>query len=87
MKKVIFFLVPIVFIFLFILYFVKNDKIYTSKTYAIWVPRFEYSSIEDVHKIIKNCAELGLTDILFQVRGMEQFIMIVIMSHGLMNYF
>ena len=27
------------------------------------------TSIEDVHKIIKNCAELGLTDILFQVRG------------------
>ena len=69
MKKIIFFLVPIVFIFLIILLFVKNDKTYTTNTYAIWVPRFEYSSIEDVHKIIKNCAELGLTDILFQVRG------------------
>ena len=36
---------------------------------AIWVPRFDFSSSEDVSKIIKNCSNMGFTDIFFQIRG------------------
>jgi len=63
------FLISVIVSILILLLFTKNDKNFTSKTYAIWVPRFEYASVEDVYKIIKNCADLGFTDILFQVRG------------------
>ena len=63
------FLISLIISILILLFFTQNDKNFTSKTYAIWVPRFEYASVEDVYKIIKNCADLGFTDILFQVRG------------------
>ena len=63
------FLISLIVSILILLFFTQNDKNFTSKTYAIWVPRFEYASVEDVYKIIKNCADLGFTDILFQVRG------------------
>ena len=63
------FLISVIVSILILLFFTQNDKNFTSKTYAIWVPRFEYASVEDVYKIIKNCADLGFTDILFQVRG------------------
>ena len=36
---------------------------------AIWVPRFDFSTSNDVSKIIKNCSEIGFTDIFFQIRG------------------
>ena len=36
---------------------------------AIWVTRFDYTSPEDVRRIIGNVAEAGFTDVFFQVRG------------------
>jgi uncharacterized lipoprotein YddW (UPF0748 family) len=36
---------------------------------ALWVTRFNYSSPEDVRRIIANLAEAGITDVFFQVRG------------------
>ncbi len=36
---------------------------------AIWVPRFDYRTPDDVGKIIANLAEAGFTDVFFQIRG------------------
>ena len=36
---------------------------------ALWVPRFDYTTPEDVKQIIKNASEAGFTDVFFQVRG------------------
>ncbi len=36
---------------------------------ALWVPRFDYRTPEDVRKIIDNVARDGFTDLFFQVRG------------------
>ncbi len=36
---------------------------------ALWVPRFDYSTPEDVKQIVKNAANAGFTDVFFQVRG------------------
>lgn len=36
---------------------------------ALWVPRFDYTTQDDVKQIIKNAAETGFTDVFFQVRG------------------
>ncbi|HEY5653627.1 MAG TPA: family 10 glycosylhydrolase [Pontiella sp.] len=36
---------------------------------ALWVTRFDYSSPEDVRRIIENVAKAGFTDLFFQVRG------------------
>lgn len=69
MKKIKFIFI---FLFIFILFLIvsnKNKKNLSSNTYAIWVTRFDYSSIHDIHQIVKNCHEMGFTDILFQVRG------------------
>lgn len=36
---------------------------------AIWVARFHYKTPDDVRAIIRNCAETGFNQVLFQVRG------------------
>lgn len=36
---------------------------------AVWVARFHYHSPGDIREIIRNCAELGLNTVLWQVRG------------------
>jgi uncharacterized lipoprotein YddW (UPF0748 family) len=36
---------------------------------ALWVPRFDYATQDDVKQIIKNAAETGFTDVFFQIRG------------------
>ena len=36
---------------------------------ALWVTRFEYSTPEDVSRIISNVAAVGFTDVFFQIRG------------------
>ncbi len=36
---------------------------------AIWVTRMDYRTAADVRRIIEDCATLGLTDIIWQVRG------------------
>lgn len=42
---------------------------FTIERAALWVPRFDYSTPEDVKQIIKNAASIGFTDVFFQVRG------------------
>ena len=47
-----------------------NTRIpFTIERAALWVPRFDYSTPEDVKQIIKNASEAGFTDIFFQIRG------------------
>ncbi|MDF7824568.1 family 10 glycosylhydrolase [Pontiellaceae bacterium B12227] len=36
---------------------------------ALWVTRFDYSTPEDVQRIIQNVGEAGFTDVFFQIRG------------------
>ncbi|MGE0481604.1 MAG: glycoside hydrolase family 10 protein, partial [Phycisphaerae bacterium] len=36
---------------------------------AIWVTRFDYKSEADVQRIIRNCADAGFNQVVFQVRG------------------
>ncbi len=36
---------------------------------AIWITRWDYKSADDIHQIVRNCAQAGFTDILFQIRG------------------
>ncbi|MEE9368792.1 MAG: family 10 glycosylhydrolase [Pontiella sp.] len=36
---------------------------------ALWVTRFDYTTSQDVQKIINNVGEAGFTDVFFQVRG------------------
>jgi uncharacterized lipoprotein YddW (UPF0748 family) len=36
---------------------------------AIWVTRFDYTTPDDVKRIVNNCADAGFNVILFQVRG------------------
>jgi len=36
---------------------------------AIWVTRMDYRTDADVRRIIEDCATLGLTDVIWQVRG------------------
>ncbi|MBN2163944.1 MAG: family 10 glycosylhydrolase [Pontiellaceae bacterium] len=36
---------------------------------ALWVPRFDYASPEDIRRIVANANEAGFSDIFFQVRG------------------
>ena len=36
---------------------------------ALWVTRFDYTTPEDVRRIINNVAEAGFTDVFFQIRG------------------
>lgn len=36
---------------------------------AIWVTRYDYKTEDDVRTIIRNCADLGLNQVIFQVRG------------------
>ncbi|MBU0638864.1 MAG: family 10 glycosylhydrolase [Planctomycetes bacterium] len=36
---------------------------------AIWVTRFDYTTAEDVKRIVQNCADAGFNALLFQVRG------------------
>lgn len=36
---------------------------------ALWVTRFDYTTPEDVARIIDNVAEAGFTDVFFQIRG------------------
>jgi len=36
---------------------------------AVWVTRFDWKTKEDVETVIDQCSQLGLTDIMFQVRG------------------
>jgi uncharacterized lipoprotein YddW (UPF0748 family) len=36
---------------------------------ALWVTRFDYSTPEDVRRIVDNVAEAGFTDVFFQIRG------------------
>ncbi len=45
--------------------YLKNDQ----DVMAIWVPRFDFKSSYDVERIIKNCSDIGFTDIFFQIRG------------------
>ena len=42
---------------------------FTIERAALWVPRFDYSTPEDVKQIIKNASSIGFTDVFFQVRG------------------
>ena len=37
--------------------------------HAIWVTRFDYTTADDVIRIVKNCADAGFNPVLFQVRG------------------
>src|SRR5690606_547348 len=39
------------------------------KVRAVWVSRFNWSKAEDIAPIMQQCAELGLTDVIWQVRG------------------
>jgi uncharacterized lipoprotein YddW (UPF0748 family) len=36
---------------------------------ALWVPRFNYATADDVRRIIDNTAAAGFTDVFFQIRG------------------
>ena len=36
---------------------------------ALWVTRFDYTTPEDVRRIVANVAEAGFTDLFFQIRG------------------
>lgn len=36
---------------------------------ALWVTRFDYTTAEDVRKIVQNVAAAGFTDLFFQIRG------------------
>ncbi len=36
---------------------------------AIWVTRWDYLTPDDVRTIMRNCADLGMTDVMWQVRG------------------
>ena len=36
---------------------------------ALWVTRFDYTTPEDVSRIINNVSEAGFTDVFFQIRG------------------
>ncbi len=36
---------------------------------AIWVTRWDYRTADDVRAIVANCASLGATDLIWQVRG------------------
>jgi uncharacterized lipoprotein YddW (UPF0748 family) len=36
---------------------------------ALWVTRFDYTTPDDVRRIIRNTAETGFTDVFFQIRG------------------
>ena len=36
---------------------------------AIWVPRWDYKTADDVRSIVRNCARAGFDTVLFQVRG------------------
>jgi uncharacterized lipoprotein YddW (UPF0748 family) len=40
-----------------------------SEVRAIWVTRFDYTTPEDVRRIIGNLADAGFTDVFFQIRG------------------
>ncbi len=39
------------------------------EVYALWVTRWDYRTKEDVETIVRNAADLGITDLVFQVRG------------------
>jgi len=47
----------------------KNQIQGTSPVRAIWVTRWDYKTTDDVRQIVRNCGRLGITTILFQVRG------------------
>eukprot|EP00276_Gloeochaete_wittrockiana_P005552 CAMPEP_0184651612 /NCGR_PEP_ID=MMETSP0308-20130426/9252_1 /TAXON_ID=38269 /ORGANISM="Gloeochaete witrockiana, Strain SAG 46.84" /LENGTH=593 /DNA_ID=CAMNT_0027085965 /DNA_START=273 /DNA_END=2052 /DNA_ORIENTATION=+ len=36
---------------------------------GIWVSRFDWKTKEDVEKVIEDCSVVGITDVMFQVRG------------------
>ena len=44
-------------------------KPFVIKKAAIWVPRFDYQSADDIKKILKNINDVGFTDVFFQIRG------------------
>lgn len=36
---------------------------------AVWVTRWDYLTADDVRTVMRNCAALGVTDVMWQVRG------------------
>ena len=46
----------------------RPDPEYPSVT-ALWVTRFDYATVDDVHAIIDNVGRAGFTDVFFQIRG------------------
>ncbi len=48
---------------------VRPDPVQLPKVRALWVTRFDYTSANDVQRIIENVAHAGFTDVFFQIRG------------------
>lgn len=38
-------------------------------TRAVWVPRFQYQTPDDIRTIMRNCQRLGINTVIWQVRG------------------